>query len=192
MKEEFIYPHTPYLFYIPSVYHHCRLDNFDFVGQKHLIKVIKKFLENKDSMGLFLYGGFGVGKSHLLVSLYRIKIAQEDDASPAVVRFETFENIVKELRRIVKEEEKDEYFEELAETDDLFIDDITTLLPKETETLRRIINDRYENQKRTSFTSNHSLNTLVQEKYLHGHAISRLEEMCEIIEITGRDRRRKR
>jgi DNA replication protein DnaC len=59
------------------------------------------------------------------------------------------------------------------------------------EVLRRIINGRYEADLRTCFTSNSGPSGLVKAG-VHPHAISRIEEMCDIIKITGKDRRMRR
>jgi DNA replication protein DnaC len=79
--EKLSYPHSNYLFYIPPAFHHCTLNNFEWKGQnKDLLNAIKTFVEG-DIKGFYLYGSFGVGKTHLMVALYRVLVAMEDDIS---------------------------------------------------------------------------------------------------------------
>ena len=184
--EKFEYRHTLYLDYLPKNLQHCTLNNFDFQGQIHLIKPIKRFIEGQ-TQGIFFHGGFGVGKSHLLVALYRIIVAQEDDTSD--VCYMSFESALRELQRPEHEFDVDY----LCEVGYLFLDDITAVDFQSgftKETLRRIINSRYENEMRTCFTSNAGTAGL-QEFGLHPHALSRINGMCEIVEVKGRDRRKK-
>jgi DNA replication protein DnaC len=185
---DFPYGHTLYTFYIPPRYHHCMLSNFDFTGQTHLAKVIKSFVEG-DLRGIFFYGGVGVGKTHLLVSLYRVMVYKEDDSSNSNIFYDSFENVIRELQK--KDSEYD--IDYLCDVDLLFLDDITApdlTVDKTREIFRKIVNGRYEGDMRTCFTSNLSFKKLY-EGGLHPHAVSRLEDMCEHVEVKGRDRRRK-
>jgi DNA replication protein DnaC len=187
--ETFPYGHTLYTFYIPPKFHHCTLNNFDFAGNTHLIKVIKKFVEG-DIRGIFFYGSFGVGKTHLLVSLYRVMVYKEDDSTNSNIFYDSLENVIRELQK--KEPEYD--IDYLCDVGLLFLDDITAPLTlsstKEMEIFRKIINGRYEGDMRTCFTSNAGFKGLRSEG-LHPHAISRLEDMCENVEVKGKDRRRR-
>ena len=186
---QFDYAHTLYLYYIPEVYHHCTLDNFDFSGQKRLVSIIKNFLDGTDKNGLYLHGSFGVGKSHLLVSLYRVIVSREEDSSPATVYYVSFENAIRDLG--VKERDyNQEYLEMLCECSWLFLDDLSVLAPlkdRSVEILRTIINTRYENKLPTCFAANLDPASL---EGLHPHAVSRIRGMCEIVKVVGRDRRR--
>lgn len=187
--EKLEYPHTLYLEYVPPVYRHCRLDNFDFTGQKRTIaKTLTDFIEG-EIPGLYFFGGFGCGKTHLLVSLYRVMVAKEDETSFSVFPFITFDELLRDLKYCKNETEKDETIEMLCNADILFLDDITTCQPKDVDILRRIINSRYENQGRTCFTANSGTKFLSDEVGLHPHAVSRLDSIFEFVEIVGSDHR---
>jgi len=192
MNSELNYRHTPYLFYIPPKYHHCTLNNFDFHGDKSLIKTIRGFVDG-DVKGIFFYGGFGIGKTHLLVSLYRVMVAKEEDVSD--IFYTSFETVIRELQnRMDAKESTNDYIDYLCDIDLLFLDDITAANLQNNwtvEVLRKIINGRYEGDLRTCFTSNAGLKELYAAG-VHGHAISRIEEMCDIIKLTGKDRRVRR
>lgn len=71
----------------------------------------------------------------------------------------------------------------------LIIDDLGAEKPSEwvAETLYRIINHRYENELPVVITSNLSLDQLAQR--LGDRTASRLAELCNVVELTGRDRR---
>lgn len=192
------YGHTNYLIHVPPMFHHCTLNNFDFSDQKpSLIKAIKNFLEGTGKKkGLFLYGSFGIGKTHLLVAMYRATVKKEEDPSESFAFFTSLENIMKEVFKRIDKKDRDldspaEYLEFLSEIQWLFLDDITATPLKDytLEVLRKIINTRYEMQLPTCFAANSDLEQLVADG-LHPHAISRITGMCEVIKIQGRDRRR--
>ncbi len=71
----------------------------------------------------------------------------------------------------------------------LFLDDIGAEKPTEwaQQNLCLIIDQRYENMKKTIFTSNLSLDELSER--LGERIASRIAEMCVIIELKGKDRR---
>lgn len=192
MEVDLNYRHTPYLFYIPAKYHHCTLNNFDWHGDKALVKTIKGFIEG-DVNGILFYGGYGVGKTHLLVALYRVMVAKEEDVSD--IFYISFESVIRELQnRMDAKESTNDYIDYLCEVNLLFLDDITAANLQNNwtvEVLRKIINGRYEADLRTCLTSNGGPKELFKAG-LHGHAISRIEEMCDIIKITGKDRRIRR
>ncbi|OGM08115.1 hypothetical protein A2Z67_03750 [Candidatus Woesebacteria bacterium RBG_13_36_22] len=197
MITELNYKHTPYDnvdLFVPKVFSHCTLNNFDFHGQTCLTKIVRGFIEG-DVKGIYFYGGFGVGKTHLLVSLYRVIISKFDDSSPFSICYITLEDILKQLNRNMDNKEPtEEYLDVFCSAEFLFLDDITAVnLQKDypMEILRRIINERYERDLRTCFTSNADLDSL-EEIGLHPHATSRIGGMCEIVEIVGKDRRRRK
>jgi len=185
--KELDYPHTTYLEYVPKVYHHCRLDNFDFTGQQVLKKTLVDFIEG-EIPGIYFWGGFGCGKTHLLVGLYRVMVALQDETSFSVYPFVTFDELLKDLK-YKEDNERDEMIDMLCDADILFLDDITTCPQKDVDILRRIINGRYENQGRTCFTANAATLFLSDNIKLHPHAISRLSSIFEFVELIGRDRR---
>lgn len=181
---KFDYPHTSYLYYIPEIFHNCTLNNFDFSGQKKLIAIIRNFVEGVSSKkGLFLWGSFGIGKTHLLVALYRVIVSKYEDCSPDEVYYTSFEKAVREIKSRGSEED---FLEVLCNTSWLFLDDISAVSSKDSaEILRSIINSRYEGGLATCFTSNYA----ASESGLHPHAISRINGMSEVVRIVGKDRR---
>jgi len=185
--EQLNYYHTQNLRYIPTVYHGCSLQSFDFAGNRHLIEIIKKFVEGEIS-GLYLQGGFGVGKTHLAVSLYRILVAKLDDSTTQEIFFTSWNQLIEDIKS------GDDYIVDLLiDCGILFLDDISTCQPKDSELLRRIISGRYERHGRLVVTSNVRIDSLSLKDGigLHLHAVSRLHAMCTVVEVKGSDRRRK-
>lgn len=191
MDNKLIYPHSNYLAYVPDVYHHCRLDNFDFSQNKGLIKIVQGFITRKVS-GIYFHGTFGTGKTHLAVSLYRIQVAQEDDSSPEIICFSTFEGVLEDMKYA---EDPDSIVDFLGKCETLYLDDITVAKKEDMEILRKIINLRYETRSgesgRLVLTGNLDLKGLL-EFGLHPHAISRFTSLCEVVEVKGLDRRRQK
>jgi len=187
------YLHSNYFQFIPKVFRHCTLDTFDFSTQKSqdvLINKLDNFIENKaEHKGLYFHGGFGVGKTHLLVSLYRIILAREQDIG--LVHYITCEKIIKDLfARIDRKESTNDYIDYVSKFNYLFLDDLTAMSLKEfpLEVMKSIINYRYDHDLPTCFTANASLKGLL-DIGVHHHAISRISGMCEICLIEGTDRR---
>lgn len=189
MEKKFDYLHTNCLIYVPEIYHHCRLDNFDYTGQpKNLHKLLQGFVEG-DVSGLYFCGGFGCGKTHLLVGLYRVMVARIDEVTPEQMCFSTFDGIIEDIKGGMAQVDVVDF---LVGCEVLFLDDITVVQNKEdVEILRKIINGRYESKGRTTITANSNFQDLASMG-LHPHAISRLSGMCDVVEIAGKDRRRKK
>lgn len=191
------YHYSNYLLYVPPQFHHCTLGNFDFSEQKpEMMQCLKNFIEQSEKeKGLYMYGSFGVGKTHLLVALYRVIVKLEEDPSESFAYYSSLENIMKELFKRLDKKDRElgtptEYIEFLTETNWLFLDDITATPLKDytLEVLRKIINARYEMQLPTCFAANSDLKELEVDG-LHPHAISRILGMCKVIKIFGEDRR---
>ena len=158
--------------------------------------------------GLYLYGPVGVGKTYILSALIFKQIENEWPKEPifylelespkhkwqydgeyphlicmpamlAKIR-ESFNGGKKTVSKIIQE-----YIDESI----LFLDDIGVEKPTEyvIETLYLIINGRYEEEKQTVFSSNLSPVDLANR--IGDRTVSRMLEMCKVIEITGKDRR---
>jgi len=201
MKNENIdfpaYPSSDYLFRVPRSYHHCTLQSFEFAEPKHAA-LVKHFLDNAeaDRRGLFISGFYGVGKTHLLVALYRVILARIGGTTDCL--FQTFDSMMHLLYSTgdsVFHKGVRDYISLFCDYEWLFLDDITTQplhLDYQKEVLRQIINGRHESKKITCITANGSLGVLAEAGHVHPHAISRLMEMCVEIEIKGGDRRGRR
>ena len=148
----------------------------------------------KVDRGLFLWGNPGTGKT-LLSSIILTEL----------ITRHAVQGLYMKISRNFFSRLKDSFHEgsptygkaytierEFAETDLLIIDDfgVQRDSPWEQETLYNLIDARYEAKKFTIFTSNN--NPLKALKDLsNGRILSRIKEMCRIIEIKGEDYREK-
>jgi primosomal protein DnaI len=187
------YLHSNYFQFVPKKFQHCALSNFDFTSQENpddLKKKLIDFIEGTgNKKGLYLHGSYGVGKTHLLVSLYRVILAREQDIG--LVHFISCERIIKDIfARIDRKESTNDYIDYMSNFTYLFLDDLTAMSLKEfpLEVIRQIINYRYENDLSTCFTAN-AWSKGLYDMGLHPHVISRISDMCEICLIEGTDRR---
>ncbi len=78
----------------------------------------------------------------------------------------------------------------MAEVDILVIDDFGTQRdsPWEQETLYNLVDARYEAEKFTVFTSNNNPSQALKD-ISDGRVLSRIREMCRLVEIQGPDYR---
>ena len=132
----------------------------------------------KEKKGILFYGGTGVGKTYTMHTLAKNK--------------GKVENFVEMLVEFIDYQNKGFYYDKLKELtnqDYLFIDDIGS--EKTTEFvitfLYLIVNKRYENMKRTVFATNLSLEDF-SSRY-GDRILSRINEMCLLVELKGEDKR---
>lgn len=152
--------------------------------------IINKFPDVKK--GLFFWGNPGTGKTLLssiilteLITRYTvegrfIKISR-DFFSRLKATFNEASSSYGQSHAIEKE---------LAEVDVLIVDDfgVQRDSPWEQETLYNLVDARYEAEKFTIFTSNYDPVKTFRELSA-GRILSRLREMCRIMELTGEDYR---
>lgn len=143
------------------------------------------FNKNNEKHGLYLWGGVGTGKTHVLYAI-RVKMAE------SLFRFRVVN--MSELFAEIKHSFNTDNVLDIVEEGSYYhgFDDIGT--EKDTEwageQMYRLVNQFYENRKNFVFTSNLSLKELAGRFGEQGDRIaSRIAEMCEVIEIKGKDRR---
>lgn len=161
----------------------------------------KKYCENCDEIlkkgfGIYIYGDKGTGKTHLTACMANSLISQYK-----TVLFTNFFEISKSIRATFKRIGNEiDLINKISNVDFLFIDDLgTEKVTKEGEDtwlqdkIFEIINKRYNNMKPTIFTSNYSLQQLVQERGLMDKTVDRILEMSTaILKIEGKSNRTKR
>lgn len=158
----------------------------------------KKYCENsneilKNGYGIYLWGDKGTGKTHLTGCMANELMKQYKQ-----VLFTSFFEISKIIRSTFKGNGSEaDTINKIANVDFLFIDDLgTEKVTKDgedtwlQEKIFEIINKRYNNMKPTIFTSNYSLQQLVQERGLLDKTVDRILEMSTaIIKVEGRSNR---
>jgi DNA replication protein DnaC len=145
-----------------------RLKNYKFDGKK----------------GLYIWGGCGTGKTHALYAIARAIFANTRKTVQVV-------NIVEFLNDIKSTyDNKYEDAEQIIKTKVILcIDDIGTenLTTWSTEQIYRVINFRYEQMLPTFFATN--LSPQEMSVRLGDRIMSRIAEMCEMINLNGEDKR---
>ena len=156
-------------------------------------KKIQEAFENikNTKKGIYLHGAVGTGKTHIA---YAIKKHYD---MPEAGRYLRMWNVVDLMHEIKADFDRDAYSkrrpeEELTERDRRFLlilDDMGAEKPTDfvAETLYRIINHRYIHEIPTIITSNYSIGELADR--IGERSASRIVEMCDIVELTGGDRR---
>lgn len=158
----------------------------------------KKYCENsneilKNGYGIYLWGDKGTGKTHLTGCMANELMKQYKQ-----VLFTNFFEIGKNIRSTFKGNGSETgTINKIANVDFLFIDDLgTEKVTKDgednwlQEKIFEIINKRYNNMKPTIFTSNYSLQQLVQERGLLDKTVDRILEMSTaIIKVEGKSNR---
>jgi DNA replication protein DnaC len=145
----------------------------------------------KSGKGIYLHGGVGTGKTHIC---WALKHHYSDPRSYRYLILWNVVDLVHEIRKDIDRHylDKRRPEEDLTAPDErriLILDDIGAERTTDfaAETLYRIINHRYIHNLPTIFTSNCSLQELADQ--IGERSASRIAEMCEIYELTGKDRR---
>ena len=138
----------------------------------------------KNGYGLYLYGTSGAGKTHLTACMANELLNQHKQ-----VLFTNFFEISNAIRKTFNTRATEEgLIDRIANVDFLFIDDLgTERVVKDGEDLwmqekiYEVINKRYNEKKPTIFTSNYSLQELVDDRGLMGKTVDRIVEMSTVI-----------
>lgn len=150
---------------------------------------VKKMLKGENRRGLYLHGEYGTGKTQIMYAIFK-RYNEVNEFSKAL--FWNVTDLLQEMKNDFDKpnSEKLRPEENLMDCKDLlFLDDIgaENMTGWVAEKFYRIINHRYENMLPTFFTSNLRLGELGDKV---GTAVaSRIVEMCDIVELTGKDRR---
>ena len=160
-------------------------DTFDraFKRCKNYCEVSSKVLEN--GYGIYLWGNSGTGKTHLTACM-----VNELSKQHRPTLFTNFFEISQIIRGTFKSSTDSEanMIEKIANIDFLFIDDLGTEKVTKNgednwlqEKIFEILNKRYNNKKPTIFTSNYSLEDLMNERGLMEKTVDRILEMSSLI-----------
>lgn len=156
----------------------------DYTKERFINKEAFKYTADYPNCNLYIWGGYGVGKSHLGTSLLR-------DIYPNCRIYKT-SSIMREMRSLENPSEETKYINKFTKYRGIMLDDIDK--EKRTDylcsTLYTIIEKLYmDNYKGLIITSNRNLESLA-DYLMDGAVSSRLHEMCRVIELGGRDIRK--
>lgn len=139
--------------------------------------------------GLWLYGPNGTGKTTLAMLVARGAL----DAGRTVAVY-SLPRLLSEIRETYDDDGRNytEFLDRLTEVDLLQVDDVGAERsnPWVLEQLYAIINSRYEEQRSVVLTTNLQDEALGEQ--IGARTVSRLEEMCEVLPVLGRDLRKPR
>lgn len=141
--------------------------------------------------GMYIYGNSGSGKTHLTACMANMLMGQYRE-----VLFTNFFEISAAIRNSFKgksTETEQNILNMIANVDFLFLDDLGTERVKKDnedmwlqEKIFEVINKRYNNKKPTIFTSNYSLQELVEDRGLMQKTVDRIIELSTaIIKLEG-------
>ena len=183
-------------------YREATFDNTDLVGGDFdkAFQRCRKYCDiHADALangyGIYLYGASGTGKTHLTACICNELLRKCQQCL-----FTNFLEIAKLIRQTyTKNTEAEAIVKRISEVDFLFIDDLGTELLKRNgednwlqEQVFDIINKRYNNKKPTIFSSNYSLNELIENRGMMEKTVDRIMEMSTaIIKINGASYRAK-
>lgn len=149
---------------------------------KNYCEVSNKVLE--EGYGIYIFGDSGVGKTHLTACMVNELTRQRKH-----VLFTNFFEISQIIRGTFKTSESElNMIERIANVDFLFLDDLGTERVTKNgedtwmqEKIFEVLNKRYNNKKPTIFTSNYSLEELVNDRGLMEKTVDRILEMSTLI-----------
>ena len=153
--------------------------------------------------GLLFHGNCGVGKTHLAVGVLRLLVLSKQVSARFVDETELLRRLQYSYGRDSIETER-EVLQPLLSVDLLVWDDLGAGRSTDwvRETMRTILNHRYTRKKHTVFTTNLPLKPtekpnpeipkrgFILEETIGAALYSRIREMCQVVEISGRDYRR--
>jgi DNA replication protein DnaC len=139
--------------------------------------------------GLWLYGPVGTGKTSLAMLVSRAAL----DAGHTVAIY-SLPRLLAEIRTTFDTDSERSYtdlLDRLCGVDLLHIDDVGAekTSPWVLEQLYAIVNARYEDERAVVITTNLEREELALQ--INERTVSRLEEMCEVLPVTGADLRQK-
>ncbi len=205
---------------IPPRYEHCAVENFDIrkdqdSGQPNPSLVAaklyaKRFVEEYPTdFGLLFVGPTGVGKTHLAVAVLRELMLRKG----VECLFYDFLKLLKDIRdsyNPVSQTSELTVLQPVLEVEVLLLDELAASDPTDwvRETLRHIINSRYNQKKVTLITTTHGVDEPPGRRevrmpsgdslpsldrvlsHLGPEISSRLYEMCKVVQMSSDDYRK--
>lgn len=157
--------------------------NKALVRCKNYCEIYKQSLEK--GYGIYIYGNSGTGKTHLTACICNELLKKGQQCL-----FTNFFEISRSIRATFNSKSEDEsnMINRIASVDFLFIDDLGTELARKNgedtwlqEKIFEIVNKRYNENKPTIFSSNYSLNQLIDERGIMNKTVDRIAEMATVI-----------
>ena len=187
---------------IPKVFQNDTWNDYELTAENEKAVSAGKWLEKShEGKGLLLFGSRGTGKTKLASIVTRSKIKQGHR-----VLFSSVPDLMQEIRSSFgKENGADELISEIRDVEVLVLDDLGAERTTEwvSEQIFNIVNHRLNKGLQTIITSNYSPEQLIlrlSPKNRNGEGeddeqgyriVSRIKDMCYVVNLTGEDRRMK-
>jgi DNA replication protein DnaC len=164
-----------------------KLEDFDFTGNEVLKLIINdRIYSEKWDKGIGLYGNVGVGKTHLLVLLYKNRVWWSVNTR-GLLPFPRWISFY-ELSMDVKKHGFEIVEAAIGDSSLIFIDDFLMKCfdwEIEKKIASMIIMKSYDYEKKLCFTSNFNVDELDVDRRI----VDRLHEMCDLVEVFGKSKR---
>jgi DNA replication protein DnaC len=179
---------------IPKKYANLSFDRAPITTiRDSIVSYVRRYVRDVDAKidageGLWLYGPVGTGKTSLAMLVSKAAL----DAGRTVAIY-SLPRLLAEIRTTFDDGSEHSYTElldRLTGVDLLHIDDVGAekTSPWVLEQLYAMINARYEQERAVIITTNLERDELAEQ--INERTVSRLEEMCEVLPVTGADLRR--
>ena len=180
-----------YTFFIQESHYHCSLDNFDWEGKATLKLMVEGILSGERKKGLVLIGDPGVGKTHLMVGLFR-KLLEMGKLPGADVLYLEWQSFLQNTFDTMKIGVKPENVINCFKAGLYIVDDIRPIWSGRmwADTLKRLIEKVYEEKSSLVLSTNAgTVDELIKRWDLEDYWMSRLCSVADIVLVKGEDRR---
>ena len=180
-----------YELFVPESHFNCELSNFDWTGKNALRGMVEDLVSGKRDRGLVLIGDPGIGKSHILVGIFRELLDKGKLLGTDVLfmEFQPFVNdtIDKMKLGVLPENVVNDFMAKV-----LIIDDIRPCWSGRMwgDILKRIIEKSYEEGSTLVMATNaDTVDDLAKVWQIEDYYLSRLSSLVDIVLMKGKDRR---
>ena len=190
---------------IPPRYRHCQLDNYEIhhesqmAGRQHALDFVTAYPPAVPA-GLLFSGPCGVGKTHLAVGILH-QLVEKKGVEGLFIDFRELLRGIQETYRPNNPLSASQVIRPILQAEVLVLDDLGAAKMTDwvRDTLGHIIHHRYNQERITLFTTHFSDGEEESAKGAAPETLavrigtslrSRLDEMCRIVSMKGRDYRR--
>lgn len=179
-----------YELFVPDSHYVCELSNFDWEQKEPLRLMVDELLLGKRKKGLVLIGDPGVGKTHLIVGMFK-EALRKDMLLGKDVMFRKWSDLVQDMQLSITQNLFPERVLESSIASLFLLDDVRPVGGKLwNDVLKKVIELVYERELVGVLSTNaNSVDDLVRLWQLEDYYLSRLLGCFDIVLVRGRDRR---
>lgn len=179
-----------YELFVPESHVNCTLTFFDWEKKEALREMVSGIVDGKRQKGMALIGDPGVGKTHLMVGMFKEMLSRGAMLGKDVL-FLSWSEFIQDLFDSMAVGVSPESILERVTVGVLLIDDIRPMGGKMwQDILRKLIEKLYDTEGLAVLSTNaNSIEDLVKAWQLEDYWLSRLLARFEIVLVRGKDRR---